>query len=96
MKVSGPEWLTVGTGGTLSGTPGDLDVGVNTFIVQVDAAGGSDTANLNIKVFGSPNINGDTTVNLVDFATVAANWLDDTCVGPTWCDGADFNIDGII
>ena len=40
-KVSGPTWLAVGaTTGTLTGTPGNADVGTNYFVVRVtDAAG---------------------------------------------------------
>lgn len=34
-KVSGPAWLTVAANGTLSGTPGNSDVGLNSFTVSV-------------------------------------------------------------
>ena len=34
-KVSGPAWLLVASDGTLSGTPGVADVGVNTFTLRV-------------------------------------------------------------
>jgi len=49
-KVSGPAWLTVASDGTLSGTPTNGDVGLNVFIVQVNATGGADSATLNITV----------------------------------------------
>jgi arylsulfatase A-like enzyme/GH35 family endo-1,4-beta-xylanase len=49
-KVSGPAWLSVAADGSLSGTPGAGDVGLNSFTVQVDATGGSDTAVLQITV----------------------------------------------
>jgi len=49
-KVSGPDWLNVSTNGVLSGTPAGTNLGVNAFTVQVDAADGSDTATLNIRV----------------------------------------------
>ena len=49
-KVSGPAWLSVASNGALSGTPGAGDVGLNSFTVQVDATGGSDTATLQITV----------------------------------------------
>jgi hypothetical protein len=49
-KVSGPSWLSVASDGSLSGTPGAGDVGLNSFTVQVDATGGSDTATLEITV----------------------------------------------
>ncbi|MGC3992471.1 MAG: putative Ig domain-containing protein [Chthoniobacteraceae bacterium] len=50
-KASGPSWLTVGSDGTLSGTPSASDVGANTFTVRVtDAAGLFADATLNITV----------------------------------------------
>jgi hypothetical protein len=52
-KTAGPAWLTVAANGTLSGTPGNSNVGANVFVVQVDAAGGSDTATLNITVINT-------------------------------------------
>ena len=49
--MSGPAWLTVGTDGSLSGTPAQSDAGANVFTVQVDDGnGGTDTATLNITV----------------------------------------------
>jgi len=52
--VSGPAWLSVAANGALSGTPGAGDVGLNSFTVQVDATGGSDTAVLEITVIAAP------------------------------------------
>ncbi|PXA04648.1 hypothetical protein DDZ13_05605 [Coraliomargarita sinensis] len=50
-KVSGPAWLSVATGGALSGTPSSGDVGLNSFTVSVsDGNGGSDTAVLEITL----------------------------------------------
>ncbi|MBC8206050.1 MAG: tandem-95 repeat protein [Kiritimatiellales bacterium] len=51
-KVSGPAWLSVAANGTLSGTPGNDDVGPNTWTIQVSDGngGGTDTATLNITV----------------------------------------------
>lgn len=49
-KVSGPAWLIVASDGALTGTPGVDDLGLNQFVVQVDASGGSHTAGLNITV----------------------------------------------
>ncbi len=34
-KKSGPAWLTIGPGGSLSGTPQDVDLGENTYVVTV-------------------------------------------------------------
>ena len=51
-KVSGPTWLTVGADGSLSGTPGAGDVGINTWVVKADDGHGrSAQAILNITVY---------------------------------------------
>jgi hypothetical protein len=55
-KVSGPDWLTVDPNGAISGTPGNDDAGPNAFTVQVSAAGGADTATLNISVLSVPGL----------------------------------------
>ena len=54
-KVAGPEWLNVGPDGTLSGTPQDVNAGLNTFVVGVTNLGGaSATAFLSIYVDSPP------------------------------------------
>ncbi|MHC4988470.1 MAG: cadherin domain-containing protein, partial [Planctomycetota bacterium] len=75
-KVSGPAWLSVAADGTLSGTPGAGDVGLNTFTVQVDADGGSDTATLNITVYTTPDIYQaeDATMVGPEFGDSTAGW----------------------
>jgi hypothetical protein len=96
-KSDGPAWLKVAADGTLSGTPGNDEVGETTFTVRVeDEAGLYDEAQLNIKVFGSPNIDALGSVNSLDFSRLAANWLDNTCAAPTWCDGTDLDINGTV
>ena len=50
-KVTGPSWLAIASGGALSGTPANSDVGVNTFVVRVtDSVGATDDATLRITV----------------------------------------------
>lgn len=50
-KVAGPSWLTVSPDGSLSGTPGNAEVGANLFTVRVtDAAGAFADATLSIAV----------------------------------------------
>jgi hypothetical protein len=50
-KSAGPTWLTITPNGTLSGTPGAGDLGLNSFTVSVsDGRGGTDTAILQITV----------------------------------------------
>ncbi len=50
-KTAGPVWLSVTSAGTAQGTPGSVDVGTNSFMVNVtDNAGLSDTATMTIKV----------------------------------------------
>ncbi|MCK4959212.1 MAG: DNRLRE domain-containing protein, partial [Planctomycetes bacterium] len=94
-KTGGPAWLNVAANGDLSGTPTNADVGSNVFTIQVSATGGTDTATLNISVYGSPDINGDGDFNIEDFTPIAKNWQN-ACQAPTWCDGADLNINGTI
>ncbi len=54
-KISGPAWLSVGSDGTLSGTPANTDIGTNTFFVSVtDTAGWYSTATVFVPVVGSP------------------------------------------
>ncbi len=54
-KVTGPAWLSIAGNGALTGTPGNSDVGTNTFIVRVtNQYGASDDATLQIVVI---NIN---------------------------------------
>lgn len=49
--VSGPSWLLLASDGSLSGTPGTIDIGLNSFSVLVeDGRGGSDTSTLEITV----------------------------------------------
>jgi hypothetical protein len=96
-KRVGTTWLTVATDGTLSGIPGTADIGLNYSTVQViDDQGYLDETTLVINVLGNPDINGDSNINNTDFAKVAANWLDNTCTAPTWCDGADLDISGTV
>lgn len=50
-KVSGPAWLTVASGGALSGTPAPADMGTNTFsILAADIGGLSVTGTLKMVV----------------------------------------------
>ncbi|MGJ8654761.1 MAG: Ig-like domain-containing protein, partial [Opitutaceae bacterium] len=47
-KVSGPTWLSIASDGTLSGTPGSADVGLNTFTVET--SDGTDTATATLEI----------------------------------------------
>jgi hypothetical protein len=50
-KISGPAWMQVAANGTLSGTPGTAELGLNSFSVEVrDSHNQSDTATLEIFV----------------------------------------------
>ncbi|MFM8360747.1 MAG: PA14 domain-containing protein, partial [Verrucomicrobiota bacterium] len=50
-KESGPAWLQVAADGTLTGTPGESDLGTNHFTLRVTDPGGlSGTANLQVTV----------------------------------------------
>ncbi len=50
-KVSGPSWLQVASGGALSGTPSDADVGVQSWTVRASDGTGDSVATLKIEVF---------------------------------------------
>jgi fibronectin type 3 domain-containing protein len=63
-KVSGPAWLSVASNGTLSGTPGNGDVGANTFVVRVTDIGSGATDDVNLKI---------TVVNVNDAPTWTAS-----------------------
>ncbi|MEM7393459.1 MAG: Ig-like domain-containing protein, partial [Verrucomicrobiota bacterium] len=55
IKIAGPDWLTVATDGTLSGTPTAGDVGTNTWTVRVsDGHGGTETAAMEIVIYDPP------------------------------------------
>jgi len=78
-KTGGPAWLSVATNGSLIGTPGTADVGLNTFSVSVsDGRGGSDTATLQITVIGqlaAPSNLGGTPVGI---KRIDLNWTDNS------------------
>jgi subtilase family serine protease len=55
-KISGPDWLTLGPDGSVSGTPGAVDFGTNTFVVSVkESAGMSNTAMMYVNVDAPPS-----------------------------------------
>jgi len=67
-KTAGPAWLSVSSNGLMTGTPGTVDVGTNSFSVKVlDNGGLSDTAIMTIKVIAAT-----TTVPWVTNLTEAA------------------------
>lgn len=69
-KVSGPSWLNIAANGSLSGTSGAGDVGLNSWTVQVDdGRGGSDTATLEINVNTAPP---QTEIHIADIAMSSA------------------------
>ena len=55
-KTSGPAWLSVGSDGSLSGTPSSSDLGTNSFILSVND--GIATSNLTLKVVVDSTANG--------------------------------------
>jgi hypothetical protein len=61
-KLWGPAWLAISSGGSLSGTPGNGDVGLNIFGVRVmDGKGNADEARIEIEVL---NVNDPPTWNV--------------------------------
>jgi fibronectin type 3 domain-containing protein len=87
-KLSGPGWLSIAENGALSGTPSPSDVGLNLFTVQVLAAGGSDTATLNIIVLSIP----DTTAPAAPTGLVAT--AGNNFVSLDWADSLEADLGG--
>lgn len=85
-KVSGPAWLTVAPDGTLNGTPGQGDLGTNSFVVRVtDNTDQTDTAALTMMVGpsllaqwefdeGSGTLAADSSGSANDATVVDATW----------------------
>jgi hypothetical protein len=89
-KDSGPDWLAVASDGTLSGVPGNSDVGANVFTVRVTDVGGlSDTAQMSITVANIYSGVG----GLDDLIGFASQWLMQGCTDVPACDGADLDGD---
>ena len=66
-----PNWLQMGTDGTISGTPSLSDLGLHTFSVQVQDSGGlTDTASIELTVHELPSI----LSVLADQSTLAIGW----------------------
>ncbi len=60
-KQSGPAWLSIASGGALSGTPSSADTGLNSFSVQVDDNNGetiSGTLNITVDAAGTVTCGG--------------------------------------
>ncbi len=89
-KDAGPNWLAVSPDGTLSGRPGDRNIGANIFTVRVTDDGGlTDTAQMTIQVANTySGVRG-----LEDLAGLAAQWLMTGCMDTPACDGADLSSD---
>ena len=87
-KVSGPDWLNVAPDGSLSGIPGNANVGDNVFIVRVENdADYNDTAEMQIVVDNTWS----GTQGIIDLQGFASNWLLDDCTDTRACGGADLD-----
>jgi hypothetical protein len=42
------------------------------------------------------DFNNDTIVDFRDYAILASHWLETSCNAPSWCEGADLDIDGSV
>ncbi len=49
-KLSGPAWLTINSSGSLTGTPAETDVGLNTWIVSVVTQGGAAPTYIQLQI----------------------------------------------
>ncbi len=89
-KAAGPLWLQVASDGTLSGIPGDQDVGSNNFDIRAtDAEGNTGEAPLYIHIENT--FTGE--LGLDDFVELAAHWMNQNCED-LLCNGADLTGDG--
>lgn len=71
-KVSGPVWLNLSTGGSISGTPFSPDAGTNTFTIRATDSGGAySTATLTLAVIPAPPINSTLAVQATN---LLLNW----------------------
>ena len=105
-KLSGPDWLKVGTDGELSGTPSSDDVGVQGLELKVTDPGGltADTAfpvRLQVLSSAAPAINGvneGDVVQVMENGTAVLNVSAGESERVSWSvtgvDGAHFSIDG--
>ncbi len=86
--LAGPDWLTVADDDTLSGMPGDSDVGQNDFVIRaMDSQGDLAIAALQVVVVNM--FTGER--GLADLLGLVENWLDADC---GLCRGADLSGDG--
>lgn len=92
-RFDGPDWLNMASDGTISGTPHNYDIGDNQFLVLVTDDEG-DVAQAQMTVTVLNRYSGKS--GLIDFAGLAANWLDTGCIDTPLCDGADLTGDGLV
>jgi hypothetical protein len=45
---------------------------------------------------GQPDIDGDGFINNIDFTIIAANWQENACKYPEWCEGTDLDRNGTV
>jgi len=90
-KVDGPAWLSVAANGTLAGTPGVGDVGINTFTVSVaDAYTTPIEATLKIGVVPAGNQAPTVSAGLPDGVTIDYSAWTPASVSPlAWYDASD-------
>ncbi|MEP4049863.1 MAG: putative Ig domain-containing protein [Luteolibacter sp.] len=79
-KAAGPAWLSVASDGTLSGTPGAADVGLNTFTIRVeDPWNAADSLIVEISVDPSTPPAAPTGVSaLANIGSVDLDWSDNS------------------
>ncbi|MDF7802004.1 Ig-like domain-containing protein [Pontiellaceae bacterium B1224] len=91
-NTSGPAWLSVAANGALTGTPGNTDVGLNAFTIEIsDGLGRTDTATLHIEVEPILNRFEDTFDNdgLAGNTGIGGGLINKTWYGPSWQDNGN-------
>ena len=92
-KGAGPLWLSIAPDGTMSGTPGDADVGKNTFTISAtDSLGQSNDVLLELNVYDT--FTGER--GLADFAAFQTRWMESNCPDTPACGGADLDGDNSV
>nr|MBP7949988.1 putative Ig domain-containing protein [Verrucomicrobiales bacterium] len=88
-KMDGPSWLKISSSGTLSGTPGSADAGVNRFVVRVtDAVGGAELAELTVDVEALAAV----PVTVASSISSGANDAEESAAGAVTLDSTDLEM----
>ncbi len=94
--VTGADFGTLDQSFSLRASSSTTDPNGKTYIITyaaTDSTGNVSYASVTVNVpgIGSPDLNKDKKVDLIDFSIFAEYWLGAGCTGPSWCSGADID-----